>query len=130
MANCDWAIVCDHAFYDENRKICMIGVFDRIFAKAVPATHHQASLVLKLIGEAKERTKVRVDIVRPNGDVLGKVEGTSELGNDGTSQLHLGIRGLPLPDFGIYAFNIYIEEELNKVIGVTVACTPDRVNLG
>jgi hypothetical protein len=74
----------------------------------------------------KEKAKVRVDIVRPYGDVLGKIEGTSELGDDGTSQLKLGIRGLPLPDFGIYAFNIYVADELDKTIGVTVARIPDR----
>jgi len=94
VAKCDWAIVCDHAFFDEDRKMCMVGVFDRIFARAVPATHLQAFLVLKLVGEPKEKAKVRVDIVRPYGDVLGKIEGTSELGDDGTSQhiriLHCG----------------------------------------
>ena len=126
VAKCDWAIVCDHAFFDEDRKMCMVGVFDRIFAKTVPATHLQAFLVLKLVGEPKEKAKIRVDIVRPTGDVLGKIEGTSELGDDGTSQLKLGIRGLPLPDFGIYAFNIYIAAELDRTIGVTVAPTPDR----
>jgi len=126
VAKCDWAIVCDHAFFDEDRKMCMVGVFDRIFARAVPATHLQAFLVLKLVGEPKEKAKVRVDIIRPYGDVLGKIEGTSELGDDGTSQLKLGIRGLPLPDFGIYAFNIYIADELDKTIGVTVTRIPDR----
>jgi hypothetical protein len=26
MAGCDWAIVCDYAFLDIGRKMCMIGV--------------------------------------------------------------------------------------------------------
>jgi len=87
-------------------------------------------LVLKLIGEPKERVHIRVDIVRPNGDVLGKIEGTGELGDDGTSQLNLGMRGLPLPDFGIYAFNIYIDDQFEKTIGITVARTPEKTPAG
>jgi hypothetical protein len=130
VAKCDWAIVCDHAFFDEERKICMVGVFDRIFAKSVPATHLQAFLVLKLVGEPKEKARVKVDIVRPTGDVLGKIEGTSELGDDGTSQLKLGMRGLPLPDFGIYAVNIYIADQLEKTIGITVSRTPESIKSG
>jgi hypothetical protein len=126
MARCDWAVVCDHAFLDENRKMCMIGIFDRVFAAAVPAVHHHAAVVLRLIGEPRERVQIRVDIVRPSGEVLGKIEGMAELGDDGTSQLNLGLRGLPLPDFGIYAFNIYLGDQLDKTIGVTVVRSTDR----
>jgi hypothetical protein len=130
MARCDWAIICDYAFLDENRKMCMVGIFDRIFATAVPAVHHQASCVLKLIGEPKERVHIRVDIVRPNGDVLGKIEGSGELSDDGTSQLNLGMRGLPLPDFGIYAFNIYMNDQFEKTIAITVTRAPEKTPSG
>jgi hypothetical protein len=70
MARCDWAIVCDYAFLDDNRKMCMVGVFDRIFATAVPAVHHQASFVLKLIGEPSTHTagKRRMQGYHPRSD--------------------------------------------------------------
>ena len=44
MAECDWAILCDYSFLDVSRKMCLIGIFDKITAANVPATHHQAAL--------------------------------------------------------------------------------------
>lgn len=126
MAKCDWAILCDYAFLDEKRKTCMIGVFDRIFTRGVPATHHQASLAIKLVGEAKEKVEIRIDIVRPNGGALATLKGGGELSEAGTTELTLGLQALPLPDYGIYAFNIYIGEELDKIIGMTVAPVPEQ----
>ncbi len=127
MAKCDWAILCDYAFLDEKRKTCMIGVFDRIFAPAVPATHHQASLAIKLVGEPKEKVEIKIDIVRPNGAVLATLQGGGELSDAGTTEITLGLAALPLPDFGIYSFNIFIATELDKTIGMTVALPPQRV---
>ena len=124
MAKCDWAILCDYAFLDEKRKTCMIGVFDRIFAPSVPATHHQAALALKLVGESKEKVDLRIDIIRPNGGVLVTLRGGGELSEVGTTEITMGLQGMPLPDFGIYAFNVYIGDELDKTIGITVAHPP------
>ena len=124
MATCDWAVLCDYAFLDVNRKLCLIGIFDRILAAAVPATQHQAALALKLVGEPKEQVQLRLEVVRPTGEVLARVEGGGELSEAGTAELHMGMAGLPLPDFGIYAFNLYIANELVRTIGVTVTRPP------
>ncbi|MFQ5880955.1 MAG: hypothetical protein ACE5I9_00595 [Candidatus Methylomirabilales bacterium] len=106
--------------------MCLIGIFDRIFASAVPATHHQAALALKLVGEPKERVQLRVEIVRPTGEVLKKIEVGGELNDVGTAEIPIGMAGLPLPDFGIYAFNVYIGDELARTIGITVVRPPQK----
>ncbi len=124
MATCDWALLCDYAFQDVNRKLCVIGIFDRIFAPAVPATQHQAALALKLVGEPRERVRIRLEVVRPTGEVLARIEGGGELGEAGTAEIHLGMAGLPLPDFGIYAFNLFVGDQLARTLGVTVSQPP------
>ncbi len=124
MATCDWAVLCDYAFQDVHRKLCLIGIFDRIFAPAVPTTHHQAAFALKLVGEPKEQVRLRLEVVRPTGEVLARIDGGGELGEGGTAEIHMGMAGLPLPDFGIYAFNLYIGDQLARSLGVTVARTP------
>jgi hypothetical protein len=126
VATCDWGILCDYAFLDERRKICLIGIFDRIIAPAVPAIHHQAALALKLIGEPREKVQFRVEIIRPTGEVLAKMGGEGELGPSGTAEINMGMAAMPLPDFGIYAFNVYIGEDLAKAIGVTVSRPPQE----
>ena len=121
MAECDWVILCDYAFQDVGRKICLIGVFDRVFTKAVPSSLHQSALAIKLIGQPSEHVAFRVEIVRPTGGQLGKFEGAVELSSDtGVAELQFGIAGLPLPDFGLYNFNIFVGDELAKTVGFLV----------
>lgn len=130
MATCDWALLCDYAFLDVNRKLCLIGIFDRIVTPAVPTAQHQAALALRLVGEPKESVRLRLEVVRPTGEVLARMDGGGELGDAGTAEIHMGMAGLPLPDFGIYAFNIYIADELVRTIGVTVGRPPQDAPAG
>ena len=94
MATCDWAIVCDYAFLDVTRKVCLIGVFDRIFTPAVPSVHPQAALALRLVGNPNETVDLRAEIIRPTGELLARIEGRGELGDAGTAEVHMGMAGL------------------------------------
>ena len=120
MAECSWAILCDYSFLDVSRKMCLIGIFDRVWAQAVPTTHHQAALALKLIGDPNEKVAMKVEIVRPAGGVLATLGGEVTLGDTGSGEFNMNIAGLPLPDFGLYAFNIYLNEKLEKTVGFSV----------
>lgn len=124
MAQCEWAILCDYAFQDIGRKNCLIGIFDRIIAARVPTTHHQAALVVRLLGEHRERAQVRLAITRPTGETLIEVNGQGDLGDTGSSDLILNIRGLQLPDFGIYGVNVFVNDALTKTITFTVTRPP------
>ncbi len=130
MATCDWALLCDYAFHDVHRKLCLIGIFDRIFAPAVPATQHQAAFVLKLVGEPQETVQLRLEVVRPTGEVLARITGEGRLGEAGTAEVHMGLAGLPLPDLGIYAFNLYVGDQLARSLGVTVSRPPEAPPAG
>ena len=121
MAECEWAILCDYAFQDVARKTCLIGAFDRIFAAAVPAQHHQAALVVRFSGEPTEKVKFRVEITRPSGGTVGTLNGEIQLGDTGGGEFIANIAGLPIPDWGAYAFSIYAgDEKAPKVITFTV----------
>lgn len=120
MADCDWAILCDYAFLDVNRKMCLIGTFNQINSAAVPSVHPQASLALKIIGEGNEKVPIRVEIVRPSGGLLGKLEGEIQLGESGSGEVNLNMAALPIPDWGLYSFNVYLGDQLTKTAGFTV----------
>jgi len=49
MAECDWMILSDHAFLDINKKVCIIGVFDRIYTLAVPVAQPRMGVAIKVI---------------------------------------------------------------------------------
>lgn len=124
MVTCDWAILCDYAFQDVGRKTCAIGIFDNIFAAGVPATHHNAAVVIKLVGEPQEHVRLRLAITRPTGEALAEVGGEGQLSDAGTIQIMLNLANLPLPDFGIYGINIYAGDALVKIATFTVSRPP------
>lgn len=122
MAECEWAVLCDYAFRDEGHKTCMIGVFDRIFVRSVPAIHRQAALVVSVRGVAGESVRLRVEIERPTGASLATpMEGVAQLGEEGSAQITLQINGLQLPDYGAYTFNVYVDENPPRKVLVSVA---------
>ncbi|MBI4460471.1 MAG: hypothetical protein HY648_10495 [Acidobacteria bacterium] len=127
MADVEWAILCDYAFLDVGRKTCLIGIFSTIFTHAVPATQHQAAIVIKFTGEPNEVVKFRIEVTRPptaGGGTIASLNGEVKLGESGTSEFSGNIMGLPLPDWGIYAFNIYTDDKPPKIVGFTVAKIP------
>lgn len=130
MAECEWAILCDYAFLDVNRKTCMIGTFDKVFASKVPSVLHQSALSLKLIGNANENVAFKVEVARPAGGTLATFEGAVQLVDTGTAELQFNMAGLPLPDYGPYAFNIYSGDALLKTITFDVAPPPQQAAAG
>lgn len=129
MAEVEWAVLCDYAFKDVGHKTCLIGIFDRIFAKAVPAQHHQAAFAFKLTGDANEEVDFKVEISRPTGGTLGSIGGKMKIPPAGTMDVIANLQGVPLPDFGAYAFTLYLGEALAKTVGLTVAQLHAGANL-
>lgn len=120
MAECDWAVLCDYAFPDIGKKMCLIGIFDRINATSVPTALHQSALALKITGDPQETISLKILILRPTGGHLGEIAIEATLGEAGTAELQLGMAGLPLPDEGAYEFRVSDRDRLLKQIGVTV----------
>ena len=125
MAEVEWAMMCDYAFQDSGRKSCLIGIFDRVYAAAVPTTLNRSSLALKVSGEPKEKSRVKIEVVRPTGGVLTTLQVDVELGDNGVAEVQATIQGMPLPDLGVYGFNIYVGDELSaKTMTITVSEPP------
>jgi hypothetical protein len=124
MAECDWAILCDYAFLDVARKTCIIGIFDRIFAPAVPTALHHSSLAMKILGNPNESVNFRIEVVRPSGGQLAGVGGNVVIAESGSADIQLNFAGLALPDYGPYAVNIYVHDELSKSTTFVVVQVP------
>lgn len=124
MAEVEWAVLCDYAFQDSGKKSCLIGIFDRVFAAAVPTTLNRSSFAAKIVGEPKEKTQLKIEIIRPTGGALATLGGPVELGDNGIVEVQVAIQGLPLPDWGLYAVNIHIGDDLAKSLGISVAQPP------
>jgi hypothetical protein len=126
VAECEWLILCDYAFNADRGKLCLIGIFDRIFAGSVPTKHHQAALAFHLLGEPKEALELRFEIVRPTGATLLSLEAQTQLGDTGVVRGSLGIGDLLLPDYGNYALQLYSNDTLVKTATFTVQQSPTQ----
>ena len=125
MAECDWAILCDYAFLDVGRKMCLIGTFDRVFAAAVPGGLHQAAVAMKILVDANETANFRLEIMRPNqGGQLISAQGSAVLGDSGSADVQFNIAGLPLPDYGVYSINVYVNDGAPRTVSFQVMRPP------
>ena len=114
MADCDWIILCDYAFPAAHGKLCLIGIFDTVFASNAPAAHPRASIGFSIIGEPGESGDIKLEIIGPIGQTVANASGRFTLPDAGSASVHMDIANIPLPDFGRYAIQIDLGENLPK----------------
>jgi hypothetical protein len=105
MAEVEYMHICDYAFPGENGKPCVIGIFDWIAGHQFPVTHNQLFIAIQFRGAPNESIRdVRIEIGRPNGDVLATIPGPPELrtSQDGGAFMNAGVNGLTFPEHGRY----------------------------
>lgn len=124
MAECDWAILCDYAFLDVNRKQCLIGAFDRIFSPNVPSILPHASVGMKILGNPGERVNFRLEIIRPVGTQLLSAQGSALIADSGNADVQFNLVNTALPDHGVYSINIYVNDELSRPVTFQVVAPP------
>jgi hypothetical protein len=102
VATVEYLHVCDTAFMAEGGKHCIIGVFDVINAPAFPATHPFLTVAMRVRGQAHEALSLRVELSRPNGEVLATVPMDLTLNEHGSQFVNLNMFGIQFPAAGRY----------------------------
>jgi hypothetical protein len=106
MAEIDYLHVCDYAFSMEGGKPCIIGIFDAIHSPSFPAIHPHMAIALRIRGRAHEVVPVKIELGRPNGDVLATVQGEFTAGADGSAFLQMNMVSVQFPEPGRYTFRV------------------------
>lgn len=114
MADCEWIIVCDYAFPAMQSKLCMIGIFDIMFAPAVPFNHEKIFIGFNLVGEPGEKGETKLEIIAPTGTVISSAKGVFTLPDTGSAFGAMQVVNLELPEFGRYAIQIDLGESVPK----------------
>ncbi len=124
MAECDWAILCDNGFQDSARKTCLIGIFDRVFAPTTPTGLVRATFAVKILGDPGEVVRFKIEVARESGTPLGTADGAVTLPDTGTHEIFANFVNLPLPEFGLYSINIYLNDIPSKMTTFIVQTVP------
>jgi len=123
MTRCDWALLCDYAFFDEARKPCLVGVFHSIVTRKLPANHHRCALVFRVTGEAGEKTRMLLSLTQSDssGEPLLQFENPHlDLGPAGEHVGIVNVANLPLPSEGSYKFQIALDGCMAKEVSFDV----------
>lgn len=119
VADVDWGILCDYAFHDCAGKVCMVGVFDRVYVRRLPG-RLSCFFVLRLVGEPGEACPVHIAFYLPNGETGAELAERLHLGTAGTREHVWSLAGVPLPSEGIYAVAVHVGGRLARTLPFVV----------
>jgi len=115
--NLELFCACDYASAEVSGKLTIIGAFDTIFTKSIPATHGLMCLAAKVRFNLDELglKKVRVSFLSPENLMVMPPMETQVPVNAGqgdptaTAQIAITIVALRLPILGEYRFDLEVE---------------------
>ncbi|MYA32470.1 MAG: hypothetical protein F4164_13810 [Gemmatimonadales bacterium] len=126
------ATLADAANTSSDGKLNLMGLFDTLFAGAMPVTHPSMQLVLRIRAEPSETDRqheLEIRCMDEDGQELFKVTGEFSVqappGKAATFNHIVGINNLTLQKYGGYTFPIFINRDLKRTVELEVA-TPDR----
>ncbi len=110
-------VSCDKAFFDENRKLCIIGIFNKIRLDGLPGRLIDSYLAINIIGKPNMVVSPKVELISP-GDgkkTWSQTLPEMKLSNDGSAYIVFQILGLQFDKFGTYTFRLSVgEKKLNE----------------
>ena len=125
MIKAQYAMIVEHFREGTRGKVDLLGQFDRIFARQIPAAHQQLVFVALLVTDSEDdlgRHRVQFSCRRPTNQPLFEQQGEIDLKPLGgswlsTARMVFQLQGFPLPDWGKYVFTLAVD-------GVDVAKHP------
>ncbi len=113
MAQLDWALLCDHAYFDSSDRLCMLGVMRQLRTTGLPETMTRLVIVAKVTKlRVIEQFDVSVAILSPSGFLLAADHDSDAMTIDLIQDFVIvTIRGMPITESGSYTFRLQIEEQ-------------------
>jgi hypothetical protein len=127
----DFAVLADYALIDQHGKLSVLGMFQHVWVQRFPAVHPRTHLVLRVRGRRTEigSHRIRIRFVDDQGHELIGGEGTVRFGEPpaGVTEVEAGavlVFDVPLPQAGLYHFELSLGEEPPLRVPFTAAIAP------
>ncbi len=98
--------LADQVISADDGKKSIIGIFDKIFVRALPANHPRMVLFITLIGKVDDSDVVNLKFIAPSGAELDKKELKFQFGENGRANIIVNLEGFPIQEAGRYAMLI------------------------
>ncbi|HSW89250.1 MAG TPA: hypothetical protein VLH19_00050 [Patescibacteria group bacterium] len=109
--------LADYIITAEDKKMSVIGMFDKVFVRELPAVHRQMWLAVGLVGKSGEQKMLSLRVLAPSGSEEVKTELQFTIGDNGKSTLTVNFDGFPIKETGI--FTIQLMDGTSVVGGTT-----------
>jgi hypothetical protein len=121
MAECEWAILCEHPFRDAQHRLGMIGIFDRLAFNDLPQVLGQGWLNVKFRGNPGEQVAFAVRIFSPRGEVTAAPDPPPVIvGASGSIEMSLDLQDFVIAHFGRYEIEISVNGQPGLVTTLLV----------
>jgi hypothetical protein len=129
--NIEAFLLCDAAT-DQQGKLNVLGAFDNIYAKQVPAKHPACAVAARIRFERIEQGEhsIRIDIIDFDGKSIGpKLDGkisvrVADNADSSVANIILNIQGLELKNFGQYRIDLAIDGRIEASLPLRMAQVP------
>lgn len=102
---------CDNAFFSDDKKLSIIGIFDLIHADRFPALNPKFSIAISVTGQIYDK-KRNIEIISPNGNIIVSSEmPTYGLEGKPKTNLVVNLIGVVFPEAGAYRIIFKVNDE-------------------
>lgn len=96
--------LADYAMNAEDKKLSVIGIFDKVFVKSLPAHHPRLSFVVTVVGEPRQQESMQMKVISPSKKEAFTADVNVTLGENGKANLISNFEGFPFAEGGAYTF--------------------------
>ena len=132
--NIEAFLLCDAAT-DQQGKLNILGAFDNIFTKKVPALHPVCAVAARIRFEKKEEGNhpIRISIIDEDGKSIGpNLQGNINVNigdkeDSTTANIVLNIQGLKLEKYGRYWIELSIDNQIKSSLPFNLREIPNQI---
>lgn len=100
------AALADMVITSEDKKLSVIGIFDKMFVKTLPSVHPKMVFVVTLAGEPSKAQQLHLRIIPPSGKDEFAADVSFVFGENGKANLLSNFDMFPIKEAGTYEFRL------------------------
>ncbi len=115
---------CDYAMISQDGKLSIMGIFDRIFVRDLPAQHPSMCFVVVAKGEPESEHKIKLVITGPSGKKLQEIPITIKTNTEGHFNVIATLNNLPITEQGVLTVDCFDGDKKMGTKEVVISMAP------
>lgn len=126
----EYLVLCDHAFTTSDNKLSIIGVFEKIFLRNLPAHHPRMFIVGVINGNPGDLYTIQLKITAPSGKVVVDQSREVKLGPNGRTNLLIDFVNFPISEVGTFNVSLEFSGRVLRMTGLEAVKLSEPIKQG